>query len=152
MTEERRLELEEKLNMAEASSDEAMIAAVKKTMEQEYRLCTSHTAARLKRVETTVNEIKAGLIPADMFQDIQKGMNNLAETVRDTVRELKGMKNVADTVRELKSEVESWKNKAKGAKLLWTILGYIAAAGGSGYIMKLILATSKTASSSGLTP
>ena len=135
MTETRRLELEEKLNMAEASGDEAKIAAVKKTMEQEYRLCTSHTADRLKRVEATVNEIKKGLIPADMFGNLQKGMENLTHTVR-----------------ELKAEVESWKNKAKGAKLLWTILGYIAAAGGSGYIVKLLLATSKTAASSGLTP
>ena len=135
MTEGRRLELEEKLNMAEASGDEAKIAAVKKTMEQEYRLCTSHTADRLKRVEKTVNEIKEGLIPADMFGNMQKGVDNLTGRVA-----------------ELKSEMESWKNKAKGAKLLWQILGYIAAAGGSGYIVKLLLATSKTAVSGGLTP
>ena len=135
MTEERRLELEEKLNMAEASGDEAQIAAVKKTMEQEYRLCTSHTADRLKRVEKTVNAIKEGLIPADMFGGIQDGMKGLT-----------------DTVRELKSEVEAWKNRAKGAKLLWTILGYIAAAGGSGYVMKLLLATAKTTAGTGTTP
>lgn len=135
MTEERRLELEEKLNMAEASGDDAKIAAVKKTMEQEYRLCTSHTADRLKRVEATVNAIKDGLIPADMFGKLQDGLTKLSTNFH-----------------ELKSEVESWKNRVKGAKLLWTILGYIAAAGGSGYIVKLLLASSNTAASSGVVP
>lgn len=135
MTEERRLELEEKLNMAEASGDEAKISAVKKTMEQEYRLCTSHTADRLKRVEATVNAIKDGLIPADMFGKLEDGLKKLSTNFH-----------------ELKSEVESWKNRVKGAKLLWTILGYIAAAGGSGYIVKLLLASSKTVASSGAVP
>ena len=135
MTETRRLELEEKLNMAEASGDEAKIAAVKKTMEQEYRLCTSHTADRLKRVEATVNAIKDGLIPADMFGKLEDGLTKLSTNFH-----------------ELKSEVESWKNRVKGAKLLWTILGYIAAAGGSGYIVKLLLASSKTVASSGAVP
>jgi hypothetical protein len=135
MTEERRLELEEKLNMAEASGDEAKISAVKKTMEQEYRLCTSHTADRLKRVEATVNAIKDGLIPADMFGKLEDGLTKLSTNFH-----------------ELKSEVESWKNRVKGAKLLWTILGYIAAAGGSGYIVKLLLASSKTVASSGAVP
>ena len=135
MTEQRRLELEEKLNMAEASGDEAKIAAVKKTMEQEYRLCTSHTADRLKRVEATVNAIKDGLIPADMFGKLEDGLTKLSTNFH-----------------ELKSEVESWKNRVKGAKLLWTILGYIAAAGGSGYIVKLLLASSNTVASSGAVP
>lgn len=135
MTETRRLELEEKLNMAEASGDEAKISAVKKTMEQEYRLCTSHTADRLKRVEATVNAIKDGLIPADMFGKLEDGLTKLSTNFH-----------------ELKSEVESWKNRVKGAKLLWTILGYIAAAGGSGYIVKLLLASSKTVASSGAVP
>ena len=135
MTETRRLELEEKLNMAEASGDEAKIAAVKKTMEQEYRLCTSHTADRLKRVEATVNAIKDGLIPADMFGKLEDGLTKLSTNFH-----------------ELKSEVESWKNRVKGAKLLWTILGYIAAAGGSGYIVKLLLASSNTVASSGAVP
>ena len=135
MTEQRRLELEEKLNMAEASGDEAKIAAVKKTMEQEYRLCTSHTADRLKRVEATVNAIKDGLIPADMFGKLEDGLTKLSTNFH-----------------ELKSEVESWKNRVKGAKLLWTILGYIAAAGGSGYIVKFLLASSNTAASSGAVP
>lgn len=119
MTEERRLQLEEKLNTAEAHGDEAEILAVKKTMEQEYRLCTSHTADRLKRVESTVNQIKEGLIPATLFGELKEGL------------------------KELKDEVEGWKNKAKGAKLLWNLLGYIAAAGGSGYIVKLLLTTAK---------
>ena len=126
MTEARRLELEEKLNLAEASGDPKQIEAVKKTMEQEYRLCTSHTADRLKRVEATVNQIKEGLIPADMFSDLKKWLEKLSGTVA-----------------ELKSEVEGWKNKAKGAKILWTILGYIVAAGGSGILVKL-LASSHT--------
>ena len=135
MTEERRLQLEEKLNTAEAHGDEAEIAAVKKTMDQEYRLCTSHTADRLKRVEATVNAIKDGLIPADMFGKLEDGLTKLSTNFS-----------------ELKSEVESWKNRVKGAKLLWTILGYIAAAGGSGYIVKFLLASSNTAASSGAVP
>ena len=122
MTESRRLELEEKLNLAEAKGDPAEIAAVKKTMEQEYRECTSHTADRLKRVETTVNEIKAGLIPADMFQELKDGLKGLSKTVTS-----------------LKDEMEAWKNKASGAKMLWTILRYIAVAGGGGVIVKLLL-------------
>ena len=121
--------------MAEASGDEAKISAVKKTMEQEYRLCTSHTADRLKRVEATVNAIKDGLIPADMFGKLEDGLTNLSNNFH-----------------ALKSEVESWKNRVKGAKLLWTILGYIAAAGGSGYIVKLLLASSNTVASSGAVP
>ena len=81
MTEERRLALEEKLNEAEASGDPAKIAAIKKTMEQEYRECTSHTADRLKRVEATVNEIKAGLIPAGMFEEIKNTVLNIIESI-----------------------------------------------------------------------
>lgn len=136
MTEKRRMELEEKLNDAEASGDPAKIAAVKKTMEQEYRECTSHTADRLKRVEETVNEIKKGLIPADMFGEIKEGMKNLAATV-----------NI------LKKEMEAWKNRAHGAKMLWIILGYIAAAGGGGIIMKLLASSTKaTATAIGITP
>lgn len=119
MTEERRLQLEEKLNVAEASGDPKQIEAIKKTMEQEYRLCTSHTADRLKRVESTVNQIKEGLIPATLFDELKDGLKGLRE------------------------EVEGWKNKAKGAKLLWNLLGYIAAAGGSGYIVKLLLTSAK---------
>lgn len=128
MTEERRVQLEEKLNLAEASGDPAQIAAVKKTIEQEYRLCTSHTADRLKRVETTVNEIKSGLIPATMFGELKTGLSDLTKTVQD-----------------MKVEMEGWKSKAKGAKMLWNLLGYIAAAGGSGYIVKLLLGTAKAA-------
>lgn len=124
MTEERRLELEEKLNIAEAKGDAAGIAAIKKTMDQEYRICTSHTADRLKRVETTVNEIKAGLIPANMFQELKDGLEGLSKTVGG-----------------LKSEMEAWKHKAQGAKMLWTVLGYIVAAGGSGILVKLLAAT-----------
>ena len=126
MTEKRRLELEEKLNDAEASGDASRIAAVKKTMEQEYRTCTSHTADRLKRVEDTVNQIKAGLIPADMFSELKEGLKNLSNTVAS-----------------LKREMEAWKNRAHGMKLLWTILGYIAAAGGGSLIMKLLMSTQK---------
>lgn len=124
MTEERRLVLEEKLNHAEASGDEKEIAAVRRTMEQEYRLCTSHTAARLKRVEETVNDIKKGLIPHEMFEDIQSGMKQLNNSVT-----------------ELKLEVEGWKQRAKGAKLLWQLLCYVAAAGGGGMIMKFLTTT-----------
>lgn len=124
MTEQRRLELEEKLNIAEAKGDAAAIAAIKKTMDQEYRICTSHTADRLKRVETTVNEIKAGLIPANMFEELKDGLAGLSKTVEG-----------------LKSEMEAWKHKAHGAKMLWTVLGYIVAAGGSGILVKLLAAT-----------
>lgn len=124
MTEERRLELEEKLNMAEASGDPAKVDAVKKTIAQEYRLCTSHTADRLKRVETTVNEIKVGLIPHDMFDNMQTDIKNLGKIVT-----------------ELKTEIEAWKNKAKGARLFWKILAFIVASGGSGYIIKALSAS-----------
>lgn len=134
MTEKRRLELEEKLNIAEASGDAAAIAAVKLTMEREYRECTSHTADRLKRVENTVNEIKEGLIPAGMFEEMKDGMKNLSSIVY-----------------ELKSEMEAWKNKAKGAKTLWIILGAIVSAGGGGLLMKLLQASAK-ASSTGMIP
>lgn len=130
MTEKRRLELEEKLNDAEASGDPAKIAAVKKTIEQEYRECTSHTADRLKRVEETVNVIKKGLIPATMFTDLKTGLEKLS-----------------DTVKELKDEMEAWKNRVKGAKILWQILGYIIAAGGGGIVVKLL---SKSADIPGL--
>ena len=126
MTEKRRLELEEKLNDAEASGDASRIAAVKKTMEQEYRTCTSHTADRLKRVEETVNQIKAGLIPAEMFSELKEGLKNLSNTVSS-----------------LKREMEAWKNRAHGMKLLWTILGDIAAAGGGSLIMKLLMSSQK---------
>ena len=121
MTEERRLELEEKLNLAEAEGDPNKIEAVKKTMEQEYRICTSHTADRLKRVEKTVNEIKAGLIPANMFSDMQTDIRGLSSSVQI-----------------LKSEITAWKERVKGAKMLWQLLGYIAAAGGGGLILKLL--------------
>lgn len=123
MTDERRRELEEKLNMAEAKGDPAEIAAVKKTMEQEYRLCTSHTADRLKRVEAMVKEIKDGLIPAQMFSEIQ---SSLAQ--------------VTKSVSMLQREIESWKSRAHGAKMLWRILRYVIAAGGGGLLIKLLSA------------
>ena len=126
MTETRRLELEEKLNLAEASGDPKQIAAVKKTMEQEYRLCTSHTADRLKRVEATVNQIKEGLIPADMFSQLQKGLTDATKTIT-----------------EVKEEIAAWKNRAHGAKIIWTILRYLAAAGGGGLLLSLLNAGEK---------
>lgn len=126
MTDERRRELEEKLNLAEASGDPKQVEAVKRTMEQEYRLCTSHTADRLKRVEATVLEIKMGLIPHDMFYNMQK--------------EIQDLRNV---VMALKEEVEAWKNKAKGAGMLWQILAFIAASGGCGFILKTLSASGK---------
>lgn len=121
MTEERRLELEEKLNIAEAHGNQAEIEAVKKTMDQEYRLCTSHTATRLKRVEQTVNQIKAGLIPTTMFTDLKTGLEKVSQTVV-----------------ELKTEVEGWKNQVHGAKVLWKFLRYIVAMGGGAALMKLL--------------
>ena len=126
MTDERRRELEEKLNLAEASGDPKQVEAVKKTMDQEYRLCTSHTADRLKRVEKTVNEIKEGLIPHDMFENMQKDIQGLSTGFT-----------------ELKTEVESWKNKAKGAMSLWKILALIAAGGGSGYLIRALSVSGK---------
>ena len=128
MTNERRLELEEKLAIAEAHKDEAEIAAVKSTMEREYRECTSHTADRLKRVEATVIEIKRGLIPAEMFGNLQNGL-----------------KDVCEQVVTLKVEIESWKNKASGMKLLWQVLGYIVAAGGGGWLISLLKASTTVA-------
>lgn len=133
MTEERRQILEEKLNEAEASGDDVKIAAIKRTMEREYRECTSHTADRLKKVEETVNEIKDGLIPATMFDELKDGLTSVGKTVTG-----------------LKVEMEAWKNKAEGAKLLWTILGYIATAGGSGLIVKLLMAAGKASQTPGI--
>lgn len=127
MTNERRLELEEKLATAVALQDEAMIAAVKNTMEREYRECTSHTAARLKRVEEMVLEIKSGLIPAGMFEKMQSGLDA-----------------VCTQVSSLKEEIESWKQKASGMKILWQILGYVVAAGGGGWLIALIKASNAT--------
>lgn len=123
MTEERRLQLEEKLNEAEATGDSAKITAVKKTMEQEYRVCTSHTAERLKRVEATVNQIKDGLIPANMFDDMKQGLEQLSVTVTS-----------------IKTEMDGWKNQMKGAKSLWTLLRYLVAAGGGGLLIKFLSA------------
>ena len=107
--------------MAEASGDPAKVEAVKKTIAQEYRLCTSHTADRLKRVETTVNEIKQGLIPHDMFENMQKDIKDLSAVVT-----------------ALKTEIEAWKNKAKGAHLFWKVLAFIVASGGAGYLLKAL--------------
>lgn len=126
MTEERRQELEEKLNKAEAHGDEAEISAIRKTMNQEYRLCTAHTAERMKRIEKTVNSIEQGLIPADMFTNMQSAITSISQSVA-----------------ALKADIEKWKNKAEGAKMLWKILGYIAAAGGSGAVVKFLLVEPK---------
>ena len=121
MTEQRRIELEEKLNLAEATGDPKKVEAVKKTMEQEYRVCTSHTAERLKRVEETVIEIKKGLIPADMFGNMQKEMAEVKQVVSS-----------------LRAEIEKWKNQMKGMKWLWNVLSVIAASGGGALILKLL--------------
>ena len=126
MTEDRRRELEEKLNNAEAHGDEAEISAIRKTMDHEYRLCTAHTAERMKRIEKTVNSIEQGLIPADMFTNMQNAITSISQSVA-----------------ALKADIEKWKNKAEGAKMLWKILGYIAAAGGSGAVVKFLLVEPK---------
>ena len=128
MTNERRLELEEKLALAESHEDEAEISAVKKTMDREYRECTSHTADRLKRVEAVVMEIKGGLIPHDMFGNMKVELNG-----------------VSDQLVSLKNEIESWKQKVSGMKLLWKILGYIVAAGGGGFVFSMLKAGSAAA-------
>lgn len=57
MTEERRKELEQMLDEAEASGDRRKIRSISKTMNREYRECTAHTADRLKRVESEVRQI-----------------------------------------------------------------------------------------------
>lgn len=121
MTETRRLELEEKLNLAEAHGDPKEIEAVKKTIEYEYRVCTSHTADRLKRVEQVVNNIEKGLIPADMFGNMKTEMSELKTIVND-----------------LHSEIEKWKHRSEGAKILWNILVALAAAGGGSLIIKML--------------
>ncbi len=128
MTNERRLELEEKLALAESHEDEAEISAVKKTMDREYRECTSHTADRLKRVEAVVMEIKGGLIPQDMFGNMKVDLNELSGQLGS-----------------LKNEIESWKQKVSGMKLLWKILGYIVAAGGGGFVFSMLKAGSAAA-------
>lgn len=125
MTEERRLELEEKLNEAEARGDVAGVAAVKMTMDREYRECTSHTADRLKRVEKTVNQIKEGLIPATMFDEIKEGLGKTQKEIETHMK-----------------EVEEWKNKIKGARVLWGLLGGIVTAGGGAILLRVIEAFS----------
>ena len=126
MKEERRLELEEKLNLAEAHGDSAEIEAIKRTIAQEYRLCTSHTAERLKRVEATVFRIEEGLIPATLFEELKEQIATVSQSVNS-----------------LSQEVEKWKNCAKGAKMLWHVLGYLAASGGTGLIVKLLIGADK---------
>ena len=45
------------LDRAEASKDEAQVAAIRRTIDREVLECTSHTAARIKRIEKNVDRL-----------------------------------------------------------------------------------------------
>ena len=115
------MELQALLDEAYAKQDTEKVEALRRTIDRETLECTAHTAERLKRVEKNVEEIKNGLIPHKMFDDIESGLEVVTQAVT-----------------ELKQELEAWKHRAFGAKLVWQILGYLAAAGGGGFILKLL--------------
>ena len=59
MTEERRQELEQKLDAARAANDPAQIDAVKRTIDREVLECTARTAMRVKIIVKKVEDIDA---------------------------------------------------------------------------------------------
>ena len=61
MLENRRLELQSKMDAALAANDSAQIEAIRRTIDRETLECTAHTAERVKRVEKAVDEIKTGV-------------------------------------------------------------------------------------------
>lgn len=126
MTDQLRLELEDRLEKAESSGDQHRINEARRAIDHHTLECQAHTADRIKRIESDVTTIKATVIK------ISENQNKL---------EAKHHRTATDFYATQK-ELQSLKDQASGAKKgimgLWDVLKWVAAAGGGGLILKLL--------------
>ena len=126
MTEQLRMELEDRLEKAEASGDQTRINEARRAIDHHTLECQAHTADRIKRIEKDVAEIK---VTVEKISDFQENIE-------------KKHKTVSAQVYETKDEIKDLKARAAGAKAGITgfleVLKWIVAMGGGGMLVKFI--------------
>lgn len=126
MTEQLRMELEDRLEKAEASGNPTLINEARRAIDHHSLECQAHTADRIKRIEKDVTDIKTTVEKISNFQEeIEKKHKAVATQVYTT-----------------KDEINEIKAKAAGAKAgisgLLEVLKWIVAVGGGGLLTKFL--------------
>lgn len=126
MTEQLRMELEDRLEKAEASGDQTRINEARRAIDHHTLECQAHTADRIKRIEKDVAEIKTTV---EKISDFQENIE-------------KKHKTVSEQVYKTKDEIKDLKARAAGAKAgiagFLEVMKWIIAAGGGGLLIKFI--------------
>lgn len=126
MTDQLRMELEDRLEKAEATGDQTLINEARKAIDHHTLECQAHTADRIKRIEKDVSDIKVTVQKISSFQEKIEQKHKV----------------VATQVYATKDEIKDIKAKAAGAKAgisgLIEVMKWVAAAGGGGVLLKLI--------------
>ena len=126
MTDQLRKELEDRLEKAEASGDQNRINEARRAIDHHTLECQAHTADRVKRIEKDVSDIKTTV-----------------EKISDMQIRLEAKQNqTSSDVSAVNCELKTMKDKAAGAKAgmqgLLEVLKWVVAAGGGGFLLKLI--------------
>lgn len=126
MTDQLRQELEDRLEKAEATGDQARIDEARRAIDHHTLECQAHTADRIKRIEKDVTDIKTTV------EQICNCQTELAVKHKKTASDFYATK---DELREIKAKTVGFK---AGASALLEVLKWVAAAGGGGLVLKLI--------------
>ena len=126
MTDQLRMELEDRLEKAEASGDQTQINEARRAIDHATLECQAHTADRVKRIERDVSYIKATV----------DNINTRHEEFE------KKHKFVASQVYATKDELKEIKLKAAGAKAgisgFIEVLKWVVAMGGGGLLIRFL--------------
>ena len=126
MTDQLRMELEDRLEKAEAAGDQNLINEARRAIDHASLECQAHTADRIKRIERDVTDIKTTVEKISIQQEQFE----------------KKHKTVATQVYATKDELKEIKLKAAGARAgisgLLEVLKWIVAMGGGGLLIKFL--------------
>ena len=126
MTDQLRMELEDRLEKAEATGDPARINEARRAIDHHTLECQAHTADRIKRIEKDVTDIKFTVEKISEAQEKIDGKH----------------KQVANEVYATKDEIKEIKARAAGAKAgisgFLEVMKWVIAAGGGGLLLKFI--------------
>lgn len=126
MTDQLRMELEDRLEKAEATGDPARINEARRAIDHHTLECQAHTADRIKRIEKDVTDIKLTVEKISVAQEKIDGKH----------------KQVAVEVYATKDEIKEIKARAAGAKAgisgFLEVMKWVIAAGGGGLLLKFI--------------
>lgn len=126
MTDQLRMELEDRLEKAEAAGDQNLINEARRAIDHATLECQAHTADRVKRIERDVTDIKTTVEKISIQQEQFE----------------KEHKTVATQVYATKDELKEIQLKAAGAKAgisgFIEVLKWIVAMGGGGLLIKFL--------------